>query len=558
MLARLRILPRLLIGFGSILLLLTLVAGASVRSGWITQTAFSELSRLKGDEVLDQRIEKRVFEGRMHVWVALATSDRGQWDKAEEAFRVAHEKLRDLMSSTVDPSRLAQVREIEAAVSAYEEKARGFRQMSGSNASLATEEGKKLTQESRSLAGQIDRLAEPLSDAFQHAAEEKTAFANQQIQGMIDVALGLGAGSILAGLVLAVVIARSIAGPVQAITASMAVLASGNLNVDIPGAERRDEVGEMAASVAVFKSGMVEAARLRAEQEEMAREAAHARRAAMLAMADKFDASVGEIVTAVGSQAAELQATADSMSGTAEEAARQSTTVAAASEQASQNVATVASAAEELSASIREITAQVAESGRMIADAVDRANRGVEEVRNLSQAGDKIGDVVRIIAGIAGQTNLLALNATIEAARAGDAGKGFAVVASEVKALANQTAKATEEIEVQIRAMRDATQLSVDSITAINQSIARASDAASAIAAAVEEQGAATQEIARNVQEASRGTAEVSANIGGVQAASQETSSAAAQVLASAGDVSRSGQLLKQQVHQFLETVRAA
>ncbi|HET6305875.1 MAG TPA: methyl-accepting chemotaxis protein [Rhodopila sp.] len=557
MLANLRILPRLLIGFGCVMVLLAVVAGAAVRSGWSTQTAFDDMSRFEEHDVLTQRVQKRVFEARMHIWIAVATGDRAQWDQVDAAFRTAHDRLRDLIGTTTDPERLVTERDIEATLGAYEEKARGFRQLSGSG-DLATADGKQLWQETTALAGRIDQLAEPLSTAFQQAAAQRTEQAKLQIQAASDISTWLGIGSILGGLALAFVVARSIANPIRAITDSMGVLAGGKLDIAIPGAERRDEVGAMAAAVAVFKDGMVEAARLRAEQEQASRDAAQARRATMLAMADKFDAGVGNIVGSIDTQSAALQATAETMAGTAEETSRQSVTVASASAQTSQNVATVAAAAEELSTSIREITAQVAESNRMIAHAVETAERGVEEVRNLTEAGEKIGDVVRIIAGIAGQTNLLALNATIEAARAGEMGKGFAVVASEVKALANQTAKATEEIEAQIRAMRTATEASVDSINGINQAISRASETATAISAAVEQQGAATQEIARNVQEASRGTADVSSTIAGVQAASRDTSAAASKVLTTAAELGQSGQLLKQQVARFLEDVRAA
>jgi methyl-accepting chemotaxis protein len=558
MFSSLRILPRLLLGLGSVLLLLAAVAGFSVRSGWITQGAFDDVSRLRQNDAAVQRVEKRVYEGRLHVWMALGTGEPVQWDKADAAFKNAHDRLHVLIGQTTDPTRLAAAHDIDATVTAFEGKAAELRRISLSTAPLATAEGQKVAHEAMALGSRIDEIGERLSIAFGKAADEQAKLGTRQIEETIAFSTWLGCGSIVMGLLIAFTIARGISKPIQAITNSMSVLARGTLDIAIPGAERRDEVGAMAASVAIFRDGMVEAARLRAEQEQASRDAARNRREAMLALADRFDASVGEIVNAVGTQANELQSTAQSMGATAEETARQSMTVAAASEQATQNVATVASAAEELATSIREITMQVTESNRTITEAVERANRGVEEVHNLSQAGEKIGDVVRIISDIASQTNLLALNATIEAARAGEAGKGFAVVASEVKALANQTAKATEEIETQIRAMRDATQASVDSISGINKSIARVSESATAISAAMEEQGAATQEIARNVQEASRGTADVSSNIGGVQTASRDTSAAASQVLASANALGQNGRTLKQQVDRFLEEVRAA
>jgi len=271
-----------------------------------------------------------------------------------------------------------------------------------------------------------------------------------------------------------------------------------------------------------------------------------------------FENNVAVVLGAVSSAATEMRETAQSMSTTSDGTSRQATAVAAASEQATQNVQTVASATEELSASIKEISQQVMQTSRMVGAAVGQAGESNQQVQGLTAAAQKIGEVVKIIADIAGQTNLLALNATIEAARAGEAGKGFAVVASEVKALATQTAKATEEIAGQIRAIQEATQSSAQSIQSISDTIGRVNETATTIASAVEEQGAATQEIARNVQEAARGTSEVSSNIGGVSLAAQETGAAAAQVLSAAGELSRNGEQLKLQVETFLREVRAA
>jgi methyl-accepting chemotaxis protein len=275
-------------------------------------------------------------------------------------------------------------------------------------------------------------------------------------------------------------------------------------------------------------------------------------------LAEAFDRSVRAVVDGVASAATELHATAKSMAATAEESSRQSAAVAAASEQATQNVNAVASATEELSTSVREISQQVGQSSRVIADAVTQASATNGQVQGLDAAVQKIGDVIKLINEIASQTNLLALNATIEAARAGDAGKGFAVVASEVKALANQTAKATEEIAAQISAIQQATRLSVHSIEAITETITRVNETATAIASAVEEQGAATQEIARNVTEAAKGTTQVTANIASVNAAAQQTGAASSQVLSSANELSRSSETLRTEVDAFLREVKAA
>jgi methyl-accepting chemotaxis protein len=352
--------------------------------------------------------------------------------------------------------------------------------------------------------------------------------------------------------------ARGISRPLTAMTAAMKQLAGGDTAMAVPGVGRGDEVGEMAGTVQVFKDNMIEAERLRAEQEELKRQAEMEKRAAMDRLAGNFQAAVGAIVQTVSASATELNATSTAMAGTAEETTRQATAVAAASEQASTNVQTVAAATEELTASVDEIGRQVGESTQIASQAVAEAEATNAAVKGLAEAAQRIDNVVQIINDIARQTNLLALNATIEAARAGEAGKGFAVVASEVKALANQTARATEEIADQIRAMQAATGDSVGRIEAIGRTIGRMSEIATIIVAAVEEQGAATREIARNVQEAAQGTNEVSANIGGVSQAASETGTAASQVQAASAELARQGEALKTEVDRFLGSMRAA
>jgi methyl-accepting chemotaxis protein len=363
--------------------------------------------------------------------------------------------------------------------------------------------------------------------------------------------------ALVAGVTLAWLVARSITRPLNGIIGVMGALTQGDLKVDVTGQDRRDEVGSVAKAVGVFKDGLVEAEQMRnGQQAEQARQIERGK--TMEAAVVAFDKIIGEVVGAVSSAATELQSTAQSMSATAEQTTRQSGAVAAASEETTANVQTVAAATEELSASIGEITSQVTESSRIVNDAVAQVSDTNAKVQGLSGAAQKIGDVVRLINDIAGQTNLLALNATIEAARAGEAGKGFAVVASEVKTLATQTAKATEEIAGQVRAIQEATASSVDAIENITKTIARVSEISTAIASAVEEQGAATQEISRNVQQAASGTQEVSQNIAGVTEAAHQTGSAAGQVLESAGELARHGASLKTEVDVFLRTVRAA
>ena len=349
-----------------------------------------------------------------------------------------------------------------------------------------------------------------------------------------------------------------ISRPIGRMTAAMSEIAAGDATVAVPGRGRGDEIGAMAAAVQVFKDNLIRA-RVLEEETALARAGAEAqRKAAMREVADGFERAVGGIVGMVTAAATELQATARSMTGTASETAGQSSTVAAAAEEAASNVNTVAAAAEELGASVQEIGRQVDGSAELAQAAVSEAGQTAALVQELSAAAARIGDVVAMISTIAGQTNLLALNATIEAARAGEAGRGFAVVAAEVKDLANQTARATDEIGSQIGRIQASTGQAVSAIEAIAGRIREISGVATSIAAAVEEQGAATQEIVRNVSQAAIGTGEVTSNVAGLAAAAEETGAAASQVLASASELSRQSEHLGAEVKRFLDTVRAA
>ena len=374
--------------------------------------------------------------------------------------------------------------------------------------------------------------------------------------------LTLNAAMLFAGIMLTVisfwVAFRRILGPLNAMTGAMTRLAGGDKTIDIPGMKNKDEIGEMGATVQVFKDNMIETDRLRTEQSETEQKQAQQRKADMLNLADAFEGAVGEIVEMVSSAATELEASASTLTATAERAQELATAVAAASEEASTNVQSVASASEEMTSSVNEISRQVQESSRVANEAVDQAQKTNDRVGELSKAAARIGDVVELINTIAGQTNLLALNATIEAARAGEAGRGFAVVASEVKALAEQTAKATGEISQQISGIQAATQNSVSAIKEIGDTIGRMSEISSTIAAAVEEQGTATQEISRNIQQAAQGTTEVSSNITDVQRGASETGSASAQVHSAARSLSVESNRLKLEVGKFLNSVRAA
>ncbi|MCW2235460.1 methyl-accepting chemotaxis protein [Azospirillum canadense] len=344
----------------------------------------------------------------------------------------------------------------------------------------------------------------------------------------------------------------------RALGAKMRTLADGDLTTRFPEAERGDEIGAMAQAALVFQRNAQDKERLEAGQAEATRRAEEEKRQSMLSLAARFEQSVGAVVRTVSDSAATMEARAAEMSRAASQTDQLATTVAAATEQTSANVQTVAAASEELSSSIHEISRQVAESSRIAAEAVGLSGRANDKVGGLAEAVQKIGAVVQLINDIASQTNLLALNATIEAARAGEAGKGFAVVASEVKALANQTAKATEEIAAQVSNIQTVTGEAVGEIQGVTQVIVRVNEIATSIASAVEEQGAATREISRSVQEAASGTQEVSANISGVTGAATQSGETARDVLEMSRQLGHQLDTLHRQVGGFLEQLRAA
>ncbi|MBE9557113.1 MAG: HAMP domain-containing protein [Proteobacteria bacterium] len=379
--------------------------------------------------------------------------------------------------------------------------------------------------------------------------EQVSSARETQIWGGIIVVIAL-----ITALVFS--LSHTVTRPIKVMTGAMASLAAGDINAEVPDRRRRDEIGGMAKAVQVFKDNAIDKIRLEQEQAEADQRAEVEKREAILGMADRFELQVKEVVDGVSSSATEMQSTAQQMSSTAEETSRQSASVATASDQATANVETVAATAEQLSASITEIGRQVLQSAKITQNAVAEAEATNETVKGLSEAAGRIGEVVTLINDIAGQTNLLALNATIEAARAGEAGKGFAVVAQEVKNLANQTAKATEEISTQIGAVQEETSSAVGAIGRIRSIIGEVNDIATTISSAVEEQGVSTQEIARNVQQAAKGTQDVNANIENVRKAAGETGSAAGQVLNASEEMARQAEGLRGEVDRFLQEIR--
>ena len=394
---------------------------------------------------------------------------------------------------------------------------------------------------------EIDRLS-GMADASER--DLRDAMKMRMVSALALAALAMCMLSFLLG--------RAISQPISAMTAALTRLAAGDFNIALPAESRRDEIGEMAGAARVFKDNMIETERLRAEQLADQQAQSIQRRDERLRLASGFQDAVGSIVDKVSSEATELEAAAATLTRTAEATLELSGVVSGASGEASSNIQSVAAATGEMTSSVEEIGRQVVHSRKIAQSAVEHAMTTDARITALSQAAGRIGEVVQLITGIAEQTNLLALNATIEAARAGEAGRGFAVVAQEVKALAAQTAKATDEIGKQILGMQSATQESVDAIKEIGAVILQISDVSGVIAAAVEEQGAATREIARNVQMASDGAGRVGSAIADVHQGAADTGSASGQVLSSAQSLSNQASQLKLEVESFLASIRAA
>jgi methyl-accepting chemotaxis protein len=556
-----------------ILGIVVLLCGIGAAIAWLGVSALSDLSEKAG--VMSTAAKRALLAARANQNViALNRAEfRSALDPRDDNRLAARDVINaqlkqyqerfDEVSQTPDEKAKTLLPGVREAFSAYKS------QMDTTLAAVDAEKSAKLSDsadklrdtamKSRAAAENLQGKMRELADRLNARVEEKSKEAREQYESTSRFLIILaGLGVIIGGALGFIIGQYGIARPIRMIVGVLQELAAGRYQVDIAGLDRKDEVGEVAKTAEVFRENGLAKIRMEAEQKEIEQRSAAQRRQDMLRLADQFESAVGEVIETVSSASTELEASATTLTSTAEHAQQLATVVASASEEASTNVQSVASATEELSSSITEISRQVQESARVASEAVGQARTTTERVSELSKAATRIGDVVELINTIAGQTNLLALNATIEAARAGEAGRGFAVVASEVKALAEQTAKATGEIGQQISGIQSATQESVGAIKDISDTIERLSEISSAIAAAVEEQGAATQEISRNVQQAAEGTQQVSSNITDVQRGASETGSASAQVLSAAQSLSGDSNRLKLEVGKFLTTVRAA
>ena len=498
-----------------------------------------------------RQADAALADARIATWKYVALADPALVDRVLRSAKASTDLLRKLRGLTDDEPILD---EAEKLIGLADNFSANMKQMITIGSELDAIELERTTP----LVGALGSAMADLGRYAIGRATRHTEGMRATIERSEWIGLATGALVVVVLIGSALFSAATIARPIRRIGEVLGRLADGDKVVDIPYGHRVDEVGDTARAAAKFKDNLARMEALEAEQRAAGERAAAERRTAMLDLADGFETAVGRIIDTVSSAATELEAAAGTLTQTADMTQELSTTVAAASAQASANVQSVAGATEQLSGSVTEISQQVQESSRIAAEAVAQAGEIDVRVTALSQAASRIGDVVKLITAIAEQTNLLALNATIEAARAGEAGKGFAVVASEVKSLANQTAKATGDISVQIQEIQTATSSSVTAIKAIGGTIDRISSIASSIAAAVEEQAVASEDISRNIVQAARGTSQVATTIAEVDQGAGATGAASTQVLASAQTLSSESGQLKVAVARFLTTVRAA
>lgn len=516
-------------------------------------TAINETASQDGDYKtanLAAQVQEDFLLARLYVLKFLLANNADDVDRAIAELDKVKSRFGTLDESIENPERKAILQETIPMVAQYEEAAIRVRD-------IIVERNKIMAEVLHAVGDDVSAAAAEMKVS---AGSDQETLAKGAIDNATNAEIQIGVISTLAFLFsvgLAVIISLGITRPIQRLVRDATELAAGNTDAEFAEAERGDEIGAVAKSIAGFRDGVLERQRLESEQEvERQQKEEQATRVNLLL--EQFSSSVADSLNNVSSAVSELQSTANMMTQTAQQTSSQASSVAAASEEATTNVQTVASATEELSASLKEVSTRVAHSSSIAGKASEEAGNTNSQIEGLATVAEDIGEVIGLISTIAEQTNLLALNATIEAARAGEAGKGFAVVASEVKELASQTGKATEEIGQKISAIQDETQSAVAGIQGIGEIIEEMNAVSSAIAASVEQQTSATQEIAGNVDQAARGTSEVSSNIGHVSQAASETDMAAKGVMDAARTLAEQTENIRGNIEQFLGDVRSA
>ena len=511
-----------------------------------------QLAAIEALRAADQLRTMQVETREIRLAIAPSDVDRAM-ERLERAQAIANNHIANALQIADDPADRERLQRLAGLVTSYIG-------VVGKLAMAAKEYGETAEQikATTALGGQMDALIEGTTVTLMNAATERKLQADEEARfvNRLDLGIGLFIVAVLGSV--AVFGAVAISRPIRRIGEVLLELARGSKNVAVPYTDRRDEVGDTARAAQTFKEKLIRIDQLEEAEKETARRTAEQRQADMQALAGAFETTVANVVRAVSASSTELEAAAEGLGATAGATRDLSGKVLSASTQAADNVQSVSLAAERLTGSVGEITARVHESSRIALEAVAQAEKTDARIAELTRAAGRIGDVVKLITDIAEQTNLLALNATIEAARAGESGRGFAVVAQEVKALAAQTAKATEEIGVQIAGVQAATHDSVASIQEIGTTIGRIAEIAAAIASAVEVQAATTQQIAVNVQAAAGSTTHVTDNIAEVNNSAAEITSASAQVLASAQTLAQEGSRLSAEMEKFLAAVFAA